>query len=253
MHDQASGHEHRELGPAYYASGGPGIWRDIRAVLHPPYTAWLLSTVVIGSLIGPKVDWSTLGATVAAFFLAVGVSAHALDELQGRPLGTELSSGLLGSWAVLGLLGAVAIGIVGVERLGPWLVVFVVVGSLLVVAYNLELFGGRVHTDLGFALGWGAFPVLTAAFAQDGSLPFSAIVLAGAVGLLASAQRTLSTPARTIRRQVESVEGRIERRDGTVETLDRAVILAPMERALRSLSWMTVALAVSLALARLAH
>lgn len=95
--------------------------------------------------------------------------------------------------------------------------------------------------------------MLTAAFAQDGSLPFSAIVLAGAVGLLASAQRTLSTPARTIRRQVASVEGRIERRDGTVETLDRAVILAPMERALRSLSWMTVALAVSLALARLAH
>ncbi len=36
-----------------------------------------------------------------------------------------------------------------------------VAGAFLVVAYNLELFGGRFHNDLWFALAWGAFPALT--------------------------------------------------------------------------------------------
>ena len=240
-------------GPAYYASGAHTRWRDVRAVLHPPYTAWHLSYVVIGSLIGTTVNWSTLGAAVLAFFLAVGVAAHCLDELRGRPLGTALSARLLKSASVISLGGAVAIGIVGMYRVGPWFGVFIVAGAFLVLAYNLELFGGRVHTDLGFALGWGAFPVLTAAFAQDRSLPASAIVLAAAAALLSAAQRHLSTPARQIRRHAISIEGRMVLDDGRVEVLDSSALLAPIEKTLRALSWATVALALSLVLARLTH
>ena len=140
-------------GPAYYASGTHTWWRDVQAVLHPPYTAWHLSYVVIGSLIGPRVNWATLGATVLAFFLAVGVAAHCLDELRGRPLGTALPARFLIAAAAISLSGAVAIGIVGIYRVGPWLTVFIAAGAFLVLAYNLELFGGRFHTDLGFALG----------------------------------------------------------------------------------------------------
>jgi hypothetical protein len=242
-----------ERGPAYYATGVHTPWRDVRAVLHPPYTAWLLSYVVIGSVIGPTVNWSTLGAAVLAFFLAVGISAHALDELRGRPLGTALPSGLLVGAAAISLVGAVTIGIAGIQRVGLWLVVFIAAGAFLVLAYNLELFGGRVHTDLGFALGWGAFPVLTAAFAQDGSLPLSALVLAAAMALLSSAQRSLSTPARLIRRRAVLIEGRIVFTDRSVETLDHSALLAPVEKTLRALSWSTVVLAVSLVLARISH
>jgi hypothetical protein len=240
-------------GPAYYASGDHTWWRDVRAILHPPYTVWHLSYVVIGSLIGPRVNWATMGATVLAFFLAVGVAAHCLDELRGRPLGTLLPARFLIGAAAVTLAGAVAIGIVGLYRLGPWLAVFIVVGAFLVLAYNLELFAGRVHTGLGFALGWGAFPVLTAAFAQDRSLPWSAIVLAVAATLLSAAQRHLSTPARTIRRHAVSIQGRMVLDDGRVEVLDSSALLAPIEKTLRALSWTTVALAVSLVLARLSH
>ncbi len=240
-------------GPAYYASGDHTWRRDVQAILHPPYTAWHLSYVVIGSLIGPRVNWATMGATVLAFFLAVGVSAHCLDELRGRPLGTLLPTRFLIGAAAVALAGAVAIGIVGLYRLGPWLAVFIVIGAFLVLAYNLELFGGRVHTGLGFALGWGAFPVLTAAFAQERSLPISAIVLAAAATLLSAAQRHLSTPARTIRRHAVSIEGRMVLDDGRVEVLDSSTLLAPIEKTLRALSWTTVALAVSLVLARLSH
>ena len=240
-------------GPAYYASGDHTWWRDVQAVLHPPYTVWHLSYVVIGSLIGPRVNWATMGATVLAFFLAVGVAAHCLDELRGRPLGTMLPARFLIAAATVSLAGAVAIGIVGLFRLGPWLAVFIVVGAFVVLAYNLELFGGRVHTGLGFALGWGAFPVLTAAFAQDRSLPISAIALAAAATLLSAAQRQLSTPARTIRRHVASIEGRMVLDDGRVEVINSSTFLAPIEKTLRALSWTTVALAVSLVLSRLSH
>ncbi|MFB3739399.1 MAG: hypothetical protein ACE14W_10620, partial [Candidatus Velamenicoccus archaeovorus] len=71
--------------PAFYAlrSGG---WRDYWTLLHPPYTLWHLSYVVIGACLTDVVDLRWLGETVLAFFLAVGLGAHALDELRGRPL-----------------------------------------------------------------------------------------------------------------------------------------------------------------------
>lgn len=240
-----------DAGPAYYASGRQGRWRDLRAVLHPPYTAWHLSYVVLGGLIAKTVHWSVLGATVLAFFLAVGISAHALDELRGRPLGTSLPSWVLVAAGAAGLAGAIAIGAAGVTRIGWGLVVFVVVGALLVLGYNLELFGGALHNDASFALAWGAFPVLTAAYAQSGTVTVAAILLAAGTTGLSAAQRSLSTPARTLRRHVTSVTGTVVLDDGTELRLDRATLLEPVERALRLLSWSVVALALSLLAARL--
>ena len=237
-------------GPAFYATGRPGLWRDLRAVLHPPYTLWHLSYVALGAMVAPKVNWTTLGATLIAFFLAVGVAAHALDELQGRPLKTNLSSRVLKTSTVVALGGAIALGAVGITRVGWGLAAFIVVGTLLVLAYNLELFGGLVHNDLGMALSWGAFPVLTSAYAQSSSISFSAVVLAGAASFFTAAQRNLSTPVRKVRRKVSSVEGELTMHDGTVQVIDRVVLLAPSERALRVLSWGMIALAVAFVLAR---
>ncbi len=240
-------------GPAFYATGERAAWRDVRAVLHPPYTAWHLSYVVLGAMVAPRVNWTTLLATLLAFFLAVGVGAHALDELRGRPLGTRIPSRVLWGAASLGLIGAVALGVAGVDRVGAGLVVFIVVGAVLVLGYNLELVGGLVHTDLVFALAWGAFPVLTSAYAQSSSLSLSAVVLALAATFMSSAQRSLSTPVRLVRRRATSVEGAITLNDGRVESIDRRFLLAPSERALRAMSWAMMALAVAFVLARRGH
>jgi hypothetical protein len=237
--------------PAFYAAAAGGGWRDWWTVLHPPYTAWHLSYVVIGACLAPSVGVGRLVATLLAFFLAVGVGAHALDELNGRPLRTRLPGAALLGAGIVGLAGAVALGAVGVIRVGVGLVPFIVVGALLVLGYNLELVGGRMHTDLGFAVSWGAFPVLTAYFAQAGNLDISAV--AGAAGALALswAQRRLSTPARELRRRVTAVDGSLTLADGRVEALSREWLLRPLEDALRSLSWGVVAVATALALARL--
>ena len=237
--------------PAYYAARSGG-WRDWWTLLHPPYTAWHLAYVVIGACLAPRVSLSALIATLIAFFLAVGLAAHALDELNGRPLRTRISSPALIAVTVIGLAGAVALGAAGVARTGWVLLPFMIIGPVLVVAYNAELMHGAFHTDLGFAAAWGAFPVLTAYAAQTGRLAV-APVLAGAGALaLSAAQRALSTPARSLRRQTTGVEGSITLASGQVTAIDQALLLAPLEHALRAMSWAIVLLAAALAVARLA-
>jgi len=237
----------RALAPAYYAARTGGWLRDVWAVLHPPYTAWHLSYVLIGAALAPSVDAVRLIATLLAFFLAVGISAHAFDELKGRPLGTELPGAVLTTGAVLGLVGAVGLGIVGVTRVGLGLLPFIAVGVLFVFAYNLELLWGRLHGDFWFALSWGAFPVLTAYFAQTGRISIGAVLAAAGAFALSFGQRSLSTPARLLRRRVRSVTGTVTLSDGSAVQLDEAALLRPLEQALSAFSWGVVALAVGLA------
>jgi hypothetical protein len=239
------------LAPAYYAARTTGWRRDVWALLHPPYTAWHLSYVLIGASLAPTVSVVRLVATVLAFFLAVGVAAHALDELRGRPLQTELPSGVLWAAAVIGLLGAVALGIAGMFVVGPWLLPFIAVGVFFVFAYNLELLRGRVHGDFWFALSWGAFPVLTAYFAQTGRLSIAALAVGVAGYALSYAQRMLSTPARLLRRRSRSVTGELTLADGSQVSLDRATLLQPLERALAASSWGIVALSLGMVASRL--
>jgi hypothetical protein len=236
--------------PAYYAAR-PGRWRDWWTLLHPPYTAWHLSYVVIGASLAPRVSLSHLLYAVAAFFLAVGVAAHALDELHGRPLRTAIPAWALIAATVVSLAGAIGLGIYGITQTGWLLLPFMVAGPVLVVAYNMELFDGIIHNDLGFAAAWGAFPALTGYVAQDGTLGLPAVAAAGAALALSAAQRRLSTPARTIRRRAVRIDGTMTLADGTVALLGPEVVLAPLEGALRAMSWGLILLAAALAIARL--
>jgi hypothetical protein len=239
------------LAPAYYAARATGWRRDLWALLHPPYTAWHLSYVLIGASFAPKVSVIRLVATLLAFFLAVGISAHALDELRGRPLQTAIPAGILWTAAAIGLAGAVGLGIAGVLVVGLWLLPFIALGIFFVFAYNLELLRGRVHGDFWFALSWGAFPVLTAYFAQTGRLSVAAFMAAAAGYALSYAQRMLSTPARLLRRRSRSVTGVLTLNDGSQVELDRPTLLRPLERALAACSWGVVALSIGMVASRL--
>lgn len=235
--------------PAFYAVGaGTGGLRDWLTLLHPPYTAWHLSYVAMGAALAPDFTVSRLIGALVAFFLAVGIAAHALDELAGRPLRTGISSAALVAAAGVGLGAAVVLGVLhGGLRLAP----FIVAGVLLVLAYNLEWGSGAVHTSAGFALGWGAFPVLTGYYAQDFRLGAAAGVAAMAAFFTALAQRTLSTPARALRRRTASASGVVVYRDGTETRLGRGTLLVPLETALRTLTYGHVLLAVALVSSRL--
>jgi len=236
--------------PAYYAARRGG-WRDWWTLLHPPYTAWHLSYAVIGAALAPHVHLSNLIATVLAFFLATGLAAHALDELRGRPLRTAIPAAVLVAVVAAGLLGALVLGVFGVIRVGWPLIPFMVAGPVLVIAYNAELFGGVMHTDVGFAAAWGAFPLLTAYTAQTGTLAAAPVLAAAGAFALSAAQRQLSTPARNLRRRAQHVEGRITFGDGRTVPVTADSLLEPLERALRAASWAIMLFAAALAVARL--
>jgi hypothetical protein len=220
----------QEVRPAWYALRGGGA-RDYVTLLHPPYTLWHLSYVAVGAAVAPHFHLDRMLLACAAFFLAMGVAAHALDELHGRPLRTGIPSRVLVAVAFCALAGAVAIGVAAAAAWGWGLLAFVAVGAVLVPAYNLEL---ALHTDWGFALAWGAFPALTGYFVEAQTVRVEAVAVALYAFALSLAQRSLSTPVRRARRERQTTAG-----------------TEALERALRLLTWASVALAVGLVAARL--
>jgi demethylmenaquinone methyltransferase / 2-methoxy-6-polyprenyl-1,4-benzoquinol methylase len=229
------------LAPAFYAARGGG-WRDYWTLLHPPYTIWHLSYVLLGAALAPSPDPKVVAGALVAFGLAVGVGSHSFDELQGRPLRTRIPSPVLVAMGSAALAVAVAIGLVGATMFGPLFLLFVAVGASIVLLYGLEV--PIVHSDAGFALGWGAFPVVTTAYAA-GAHPIPTILAAAAAALLSLAQRRLSTRARSIRRRTASVTGVIVYSDGSREPVDARALISAAEGAL-SILWLSI-LAGSLA------
>ncbi len=229
--------------PAFYALRA-GSWRDYVTLLHPPYTIWHLSYVLMGAALAAVIHPDRLWLSLLAFFLAVGIGAHALDELNGRPLRTEIPR-----WALLVLAGgslggASAVGIYGVLTVSWSLAVFIAAGLFLVTAYNLELWGGRFHSDWWFAAGWGAFPVATGYWAMALSLRFDAVLLCVFALAMSLAQRKLSTYVRLLRRRARRVVGSAELVDGTTMVLNTHILTAVPERALYALTAANLLLAL---------
>jgi len=202
---------------------------------------------LLGAALAPLPDPRIVAGALLAFFLAVGIAAHSFDELRGRPLGTHIPSAVLVALGSLGLSGALALGLIASTMLGLWFLGLVAIGAALVVLYAFEV--PVVHSDLGFALAWGGFPVLAAA-AATGAPPMA--TAAGAIGasLLSLAQRRLSTPVRHIRRKAVEVRGEVRYADGSIERLDASRLIAAPEAALRLLWLATFAISAGVLIAR---
>ena len=196
--------------------------------------------------VGKTTTCANLGAALALQGRRVVVVDMDAQANLSLSLGTEIPSSVLTAAAAIGLVGAVALGVAGLTRLGIGLLPFIALGVMFVFAYNLELLGGKLHGDFWFALSWGAFPVLTAYFAQTGRVSIGAVGAAVAALALSFGQRSLSTPARLLRRRSRSVTGNVAMLDGSVIELDKATLLRPLERALQAFSWGVVALAVGM-------
>ena len=237
--------------PTFYALRGTSRWKEYLNLLHVPYTLLHLSYVVLGAAVAPTLHVDRLAGTLIAFFLAVGISAHALDELNGRPLGTRIPSSILVGLAILSLAGALALGTVASLTITVWIVPFIGFGGFIVVAYNLGLWSGRFHSDIWFAFAWGAFPALTSYWINAISLDLAAVLLAGSCLTLSLVQRTLSTQVRTIRRKALSVEGTMRLADGSISQINASTMISAPEQALRLLSVSAVLLASSLLAFRL--
>lgn len=227
---------------AYYARSG-SVLRDLTALLHPPYTLWHLSYVAIGAGLVAEIDWFRLTGTLVAFFFGLGITAHAFDEVHTRPLRTGLSDITLWMLGGFGLVGAAAVAVLGVTEISPWVLAWAGAGMLLATGYALE-WPGPLHTDAGFALAWGSFPVLVGYWAQTESMSWGAVLAAAAAACLSLAQRRLSTPARFVRRETDRAGATF---DGRTEW-DRESLLDTWEGPMRALVWAMPLLAAALVL-----
>ena len=238
------------LRPAFYALPA-GAWRDYVTLLHLPYTAWHLSYVVLGAAAAPTVHPGRTALAVAAFFLAVGLGAHALDEYHGRPLGTHIPDGLLMAVALVSIAGAAGIGLFFSVSVSLWTLPFVIFGGFVVLAYNLEIWGGRFHSDAWFGVAWGAFPALVGYWANAERVDVEALMVAGGCLAMSLAQRTLSKHVRALRRKARGASGRVEFQEGRVESITIPYLLAVPESALRLMGLAVPLLALGWLVARL--
>lgn len=233
--------------PAFYARTGSAKG-DLIALLHPPYTAWHLAYAAIGAALAPTLDWSRLAGTLAAFFLGTGVGAHALDEWHDRPLHTTISNRVLLALGLGGLAGAVLLAVVGVFVISAWALVWALGGVLLAAGYALE-WHRSLHSDLGFALAWGAFPAVVGYWAQAETVDPGVLLLATAVMLMSLGQRSLSKHARFVRRSVANVSVEFEV-GGEDRQWSRDQLLASWELPLQFLAASIVMLALALLVLR---
>jgi len=239
-----------ETRPAFYALA-PGGWRDYVTLLHPPYTLWHLSYVAIGAALAPDLSVDRLVVSLLAFFLAVGIAAHALDELNGHPLQTRIPDRVLVALAAGSLAAAVALGAYASFAYTAWLAPLVVAGAFIVCAYNLELFGGAFHSDAWFAVSWGSFPLVVGYVATAERISTEALLAAVFAGFLSLAQRHLSTQVRTVRRRVARVSGGLELADGSRRQITAATLTKAPEAALRAMTIAVISLAAALLVLRL--
>lgn len=188
----------------YFTASGTKLG-DLYNILHVPYTAMVLAFVLMGAEVTPQVHAVRLAATLLAYLLALGIGAHALDQLEpeGSHYVLRLSRRELTSMAIVGLGGGIALGLYYAATVSVLLVPFIAAGVFFAVAYPLpsRVLGGAFHNNPSFAFAWGFLPAVTSYFANAATVALPAIAVGAVTAALAWEEIRLSRFARSARKQ----------------------------------------------------
>jgi hypothetical protein len=172
----AAGGEHTRANEWYVPRFGPRRFRLMVGLSFYPYTLMNAGYVLIGSLLAPAVRIDRMAGMAAVYLLAVGVAAHSLDALApNKPWGDFLTRRQLVALAATGLSISLGIGLFYSLTAAPFLIPLGLLELFFLLAYNLELLGGRFHTDLWFAFSWGFLPVLAGYVVQANTANLTAL------------------------------------------------------------------------------
>jgi hypothetical protein len=204
---------------------------DLYNILHLPYTAMLLAFVVIGAAVSPGFHLDRLAATIAAYFLGLGIGAHAIDQLEpgGSHYVKKMGSKELVGLAAIGLVGGTAIGFYYALSLTLWLVPFILVNLFFAIAYPLpsRVAGGLFHNNLNFAFAWGFLPFITSYFVNSLALTFTGLILGLPAAAVAWSEIHLSRRSRLARK-----ESLPSANQGGLETVLKLLVLSTCSVAL---------------------
>jgi hypothetical protein len=207
--------EPQRLNEWFVPSFGSRRFRAAVGLLFLPYTGMVLSFTVIGSMLAETVHWDRVAAIVIIYFLALGIGAHALDALGSRavkPWGSVFTKRQLWAVAAGTVAVAYAIGLYYVVRYAPLLGVIAVLEGFFLLAYNLEWFRGRFHTNAWFAFSWGFLPVMAGYVIQTDSVSLAIVLVATAMAALSLVEINASRPYKALKRSAEgqTVGGRAQ-------------------------------------------
>jgi len=243
---------------AWYARHG-GKVGELYTILHLPYTSMVLSYVLIGAVLSPNFFVDRLAYTLVAYFLGLGISAHALNELNARHWGVALTKLDLQIAFLLPLLGALSIGIYGVTvmydvsngnlLLPTVLLMFIILETFFLFAYNLNFAKGKFHNDLAFGFAWGFLPFLTSYYVHSLTMTVGVLLIGLALGATAMIEINLSRWCKDFRRKSNLTEMRLE--DGSLLPISTPLLIKNPERALKLIVLVVDLFGVGLLVARL--
>jgi len=220
---------------------GPVKFRIFLGLLFLPYTGMVLAYTVIGATLAETIDPQRVVALAIAYFLGLGIAAHALDALGNRgvkPWGAHFSPAQLWGLVIITSLLALAILVYYASRYTPFLWPIGLLEFFFLFAYNREWFKGRFHTDGWFFFSWGVLPVLAGYVMQTNRLSFASLSVALAAGLFALVEITASRPYKILKRTP----------DQEAASLGQSAIY---ERILKSISLGVIVLALGMLIWRL--
>jgi hypothetical protein len=215
----------------FVPKAGPHRFRVMIGLLFLPYTAMVISFVIIGSLLAPEVHWDRVVSIGVIYFLGLGIGAHALDALgskEVKPWGRVFTRGQLLFFAILSLLAAYSIATYYMVLHVPWLAIIAAAEGFFVFAYNLEWFGGRFHRDGWFAFSWGFLPVVAGYVMQTNTVSAAALAVAFAMALFSVVEIKASRPYKELKRRSPGLEEgereAMRRYEGILKSISAGVI-----------------------------
>ena len=218
----------------------------------------VLSYVLIGAVLAPVIYSDRVGITLLAYFLGLGLSAHALNELHAAHWTGKLGRMELTVVFVLPLVGALALGVYGMLKLfsvsesvfAPVaLMIFVIVETFFLFAYNTDAFNGRFHSDLWFAFSWAALPTLISYYVNALTITPEALLVSLAMAATAGIEINLSRWCKDFRRRSSLTE--LQFADGTHQSMSTVELVARPEKALKLIVVAVDAIAIGLIIYRL--
>ena len=218
----------------------------------------VLSYVLIGAVVSPNLHPNRVVITLVAYFLGLGLSAHALNELHAghwtKALGKRelviLFALPLGAAVVIGVYGMLELFAASTSVVAPLtLMAFIMLETFFLFAYNTDAFSGTFHSDIWFAFSWAALPTLISYYVNALTITSEAVLVALAMAATAGIEINLSRWCKDFRRKSHLTEMRFA--NGTRQRMNTSQLLARPEKSLKLIVLVVDLLAIGLIVRKL--
>lgn len=170
-----------------------------------------ISFSIVGSLLSPTtIMWDRIVAIVIIYFAALGISAHAADNMgsKKKPWGDLFSNLELLIMLVCGLVVAYAIGAYYIIFYVPLLLPIAILEGFFLFAYNYEIWNGSFHNNIWFAISWGSLPLLAGYVMQTNSISYVPLLISTAAFLISYIEIKLSRRYKEFRQNQDVVRSK---------------------------------------------